>query len=407
MIFRATIALLLAFMLLTANSCSKESRFIPSAKIRKGNFKVTISEEGEIKAKRSVIVTTPNSLKGSAKVVKIVPEGTIVKKGDFILQMDSEEILQAIETIQNDLNVLKAELDKSTANHKFAIKQMELKLENADTRYKMAQMRLKQIEYESSAKQEEEKLSFKLAENDFIETKEGMVLQKIINSTERSALLSRYRQMEIRLQRKVEEGRDLIITAPEDGLVVYAKIWKGDKMAKLQIGDSPWKGQSLIELPDMSEMEVETVVDEVDIARLKKGMKADIILDAYRNTPFNGEIVDISSLARQSNEGFERNVFDVTVKITKSDERLKPGMTSLCSIIVAEYKDAVYIPIESIFVKDSLSFVFIKKGLSYSKKSIKILDKNDTHAVVSGITEKDGEVLLANPEENAEAAEQN
>jgi len=407
MFFRLTILLLLTLLLLTANSCSKESSFIPTAKIRRGSLKVTISEEGEIKAKRSIIVTTPNSLKGSAKVVKIVPEGTVVKKGDFILQMDSEEIQQAIETIQNDLNVLKAELDKSTANHKFSIKQMELKLENAETRYKMAQMRLKQIEYESSAKQEEEKLSFKLAENDFIETKEGMVLQKIINSTERSALLSRYRQMEIRLQRKVDEGRDLIITAPEDGLVVYAKIWKGDKMAKLQIGDSPWKGQSLIELPDMSEMEVETVVDEVDIARLKKGMKADIILDAYRNTPFNGEIVDISSLARQSNERFERNVFDVTVKITKSDERLKPGMTSLCSIIVAEYKDAVYIPIESIFVKDSLSFVFIKEGLSYSKKSIKILDKNDTHAVVSGITEKDGEVLLANPEESAVTAEKN
>jgi len=400
MIFRATIALLLAFLLLTANSCSKESSFIPSAKIRKGNFKVTISEEGEIKAKRSVIVTTPNSLKGSAKVVKIVPEGTIVKKGDFILQMDSEEILQAIETIQNDLNVLKAELDKSAANHKFSIKQMELKLENADTRYKMAQMRLKQIEYESSAKQEEEKLSFKLAENDFIETKEGLALQKIINSTERSALLSRYRQMEIRLKRKVQEGEDLIITAPEDGLVVYAKIWKGDKLAKLQIGDSPWKGQSLIELPDMSEMEVETVVDEVDIARLKKGMKADILLDAYRNTPFAGQIIDISSLARQNNEGFERNVFDVTIKILKPDEKLKPGMTSLCSIIVAEYQDAVYIPIESIFALDSQSFVFVKKGLSYSKKNIKIIDKNDTHAAVTGITENDGEVLLANPEDS-------
>ena len=396
---RGLLPLLLIICLL---SCSSDSGFIPTAKIRSGNFSVTITEQGEIRAKRSVVVTTPNSLKGSAKVVKIVPEGTLVKKGDFLIQMDSEEVSQAIESLQNDLKVLKAELDKSEANHRFAIKQLEIKMENADTRYQMAKMRLKQIEFESSARQEEEKLSFKLAENDYIETKEGLALQKIINATERSALLSRYRQLEMRYERKVQEGQDLVITAPEDGLVVYAKTWKGDKMSKLQIGDSPYRGQSLIELPDMSEMEVETVVDEVDIARLKKGMKAQVVLDAFRDKPFTGVITDISSLARTSNEGFERKVFDVTVKIDRPDEKLKPGMTCLCNLIVQEYADAVYIPIESIFIRDSVSFVYLKSKLSYQKKDIRIVDKNETHATVSGITTQDGEVYLLNPEESME-----
>lgn len=403
MVLRKFYITLVILTLVCLNNCSKENNFLPSAKIRSGHFVVTISEQGEIKAKRSVVVTTPSSLKGNAKVVKIVQEGTIVKKGDFLLQMDSDEIQQAIETIQNELKVLKAELDKSEANHKFSITQMELKLENAETRYKMAQMRLKQIEFESSARQEEEKLAFKLAENDYIETKAGMEVQKIINSTERSTLLFRYRQTELRLERKQQEGRDLIITAPEDGLVVYAKIWKGDKQAKLQIGDSPWRGQTLIELPDMSEMEVETVVDEVDIARLKTNMQAEVRLDAYRNNPFSGVITDISSLARKSNEGFERKVFDVTVKILKPDDKLKPGMTCFCNLIVADYKNVVYVPIESIFFKDSVSYVYLKKGLSYQKKVIKIIDKNETHATVGGLSQTDGEVLLSNPEEIGEA----
>jgi len=86
--------------------------------------------------------------------------------------------------------------------------------------------------------------------------------------------------------------------------VIYSKIWKGNKTGKIQIGDTPWRGQSLIELPDLSEIEVETTVNEVDISKIAIGMKVNIILDAFREKIYTGEITTISRLAHRDYENY-------------------------------------------------------------------------------------------------------
>ena len=146
-------------------SCSKNNlRSNLTTTVKNGSFIVSITETGEIKAKNSVVVTTPRSLRSTAKILEIVPEGSIVKKGDFLLQFDSENVLKEIESIQTELDGLNSDIEKSDANHHFLILQAEIDLENAETSYKLAKMKLKQIEFESEARQEEEKLNFKISE---------------------------------------------------------------------------------------------------------------------------------------------------------------------------------------------------------------------------------------------------
>ena len=196
----------------------------------------------------------------------------------------------------------------------------EIDLENAETSYKLAKMRLKQIEFESQSRQEEEKLSFKISENTYTEVKERLKLQKITNASERSALMSRHKRVKIKLEKKENELNNLRIIAPENGLVVYSKIWKGSRWGKLQVGDTPWRGQDLIELPDLSEMEIETSVNEVDISKISIGMKVNIQLDAYREKTYLGEIENIARLARTSDLDGDVKIFDVTIKVIGENE---------------------------------------------------------------------------------------
>lgn len=369
--------------------------------VKTGPFIVSITETGEIRAKNSVVVTTPRSLRSSAKILEIIPEGSIVKKGDFLLQFDSENVLKEIESIQTELDGLNSDLEKSDANHQFLILQAEIDLENAETSYKLAKMRLKQIEFESQARQEEEKLSFKISENSYTEVKERLKLQKVTNASERSALMSKFKRVKLKLEQKQDELNNLRIVAPENGLVVYSKVWKGSRWGKLQVGDTPWRGQALIELPDLSEMEIETSVNEVDISKISQGMKVNIQLDAYREKTYQGEISDIARLARTSDIEEDVKIFDVTIKVDDADEKMKPGMTSKCEIIINEYQNVDYIPIESVFSEDSLSFVYVKDKIGYHKEYLDIIDKNDVDVAVKGnLAEKD--IYMYNPENGKE-----
>ena len=390
------------FFLLQLTSCSKtENSSDLTVQVKTGPFIVSITETGEIRAKNSVVVTTPRSLRSTAKILEIIPEGSIVKKGDFLLQFDAENVLKEIESIQTELDGLNSDIEKSDANHQFLILQAEIDLENAETSYKLAKMRLKQIEFESQSRQEEEKLSFKIAENSYIEVKERLKLQKVTNTSERSALMSRYKRVKLKLEKKEDELNNLRIIAPENGLVVYSKIWKGSRWGKLQVGDTPWRGQALIELPDLSEMEIETSVNEVDISKISKGMKVNIQLDAYREKIYLGEIADIARLARTSDFEEDVKIFDVTIKVIGADEKMKPGMTSKCEIIINEYENVDYIPVESVFSEDSLSFVYVKDKIGYHKEYLEIIDKNDIHVAVKGEIAEEN-IYLYNPENGKE-----
>ncbi|MCK5759688.1 MAG: efflux RND transporter periplasmic adaptor subunit [Candidatus Delongbacteria bacterium] len=386
------------FLLLQLISCSKsENSSSLTVEVKTGPFVVSITETGEIRAKNSVVVTTPRSLRSTAKILEMIPEGSIVKKGDFLLQFDAENVLKEIESIQTELDGLNSDIEKSDANHQFLLLQAEIDLENAETSYKLAKMRLKQIEFESQSRQEEEKLSFKISENTYTEVKERLKLQKVTNASERSALMSRYKRVRLKLEKKENELNNLRIIAPENGLVVYSKIWKGSRWGKLQVGDTPWRGQALIELPDLSEMEIETSVNEVDISKISTGMKVNIQLDAYREKTYLGEIENIARLARTSDLDGDVKIFDVTIKVVGADEKMKPGMTSKCEIIINEYKNVDYIPVEALFPEDSLSYAYVKDKIGYHKEYLEIIDKNDIHVAVKGkIT--DEKVYLYNPE---------
>jgi HlyD family secretion protein len=91
----------------------------------------------------------------------------------------------------------------------------------------------------------------------------------------------------------------------------------------------------------------------------------------------------------------------ITIKVVGADDKMKPGMTSKCEIIINEYKNMDYIPIESVFSEDSLSFVYVKDKIGYHKEYVEIIDKNDIHVAVKGkISEKN--IYLYNPENGKE-----
>jgi len=191
--------------------------------------------------------------------------------------------------------------------------------------------------------------------------------------------------------------------APSDGIVVYAMVGSGADARKVEVGIIPFEGQDLIYLPDIGSMLVKTVLNEVDLGKVKVDQPVEIELDAFPGVKFNGTVQSIGTLARRqvnpaTGKSTGTKVFDLTIKVDEVDKRLKPGLSATVNIIVSRLKDVLAIPIESVFTTDNNhTFVYLKNGNSFEKRLVEVGQNNDLYVEVkNGLQEKDI-VLLNEP----------
>jgi multidrug resistance efflux pump len=102
----------------------------------------------------------------------------------------------------------------------------------------------------------------------------------------------------------------------------------------VKIGDDIYQGNLLGSVPDLTWMKVNAYVNEVDYLKIKIGQKVKVRMDALPKVVFMGEVNYLGKLCHRKNDKSKEKVFDVEVKILKTDQRLKPGMTVSCEYIL-------------------------------------------------------------------------
>ncbi len=109
--------------------------------------------------------------------------------------------------------------------------------------------------------------------------------------------------------------------------------------------------------PNLNNWVTKTYINEIDISLIKPGQKVKIGVDAFPEKELNGEVVEVANMGLTVPQS-DAKAFEVKIKINGSDEDIKPGMTTSNTIQVGHFDDVVYVPIESVFYNDSLSFVY-------------------------------------------------
>ena len=330
---------------------------LPSTQVQFGKFKIELTATGEIQATQSINISAPRT-RSNLQIVKLVSEGTLVDSGDFLIQFDTDELQKKIDAAQSELEIVQANMQKSDASMDANMAQLVSSLENTQASYELAQLRLEQMAFEADVKVLEEKLRLRQSEISLEQSRTKIESQKTMDAAEKTTLNLKIQQAEAELRKAKQELGQLTMNAPAPGLVVYNKIWKGSNMEKIKVGDTPWRGQALIQLPDLSNMQVETEISEADIGKLEVGQTATIKLDAFPDPTFTGAIDDIASLAHEKEREEDIKVFDVVIKINETDKILKPGMTAKVKILIEAFDDKFYVPIEAVFEKDEAHVIY-------------------------------------------------
>jgi HlyD family secretion protein len=165
------------------------------------------------------------------------------------------------------------------------------------------------------------------------------------------ALCEAQRQELLRLEAALEAAernlQETHLTAPISGLVTQILVEEGENVVT---GTMNNPGTVILEIADLSEMEVEAEVDETDVVYVAAGQPARIEVDALPNTVLRGRVSRVGQSGRSSQEGAD---FRVRVRIDASPSELRPGMTADVEILVNHADSALSIPLQALTVRPS------------------------------------------------------
>lgn len=316
--------------LILAESCGKGKDASQDSSKEKGG---SVIETGELVAVNSQTITLPRYGRRwwEMRIIGILDQGSIVKAGDSIIQLDPTEVKKFIIEMESRLETEIASMEKLKVNNDNKMNDMEAGIKNASASFNLKKLEMEATRFESERSQRIKQLEFKQAQLSFDKEKKKMELSKTILSNDVNIQEIRIQQIERDIEQAYDALNRLTIKAPSSGVFQIGLNQRTGSL--LKIGDNVYVGAMLANIPELSWMKVNTVVNENDFMKLKVGQPVVIRLDAMPSFKINGEITFIGKLCRRKDHDSRQKVFDVEVKILESDERLKPGMTVSCEFL--------------------------------------------------------------------------
>jgi hypothetical protein len=380
------------------NSGDKTEKNIYSD-VHKGSFEIFVFTTGELEAKKSVQINGPEGLRSvgiwQIKITDIVPEGTVVKKGDYIAGLDKSELGTKLKDADNDKQKFQSQYTQTQLDTALQLRQARDEMVNQEYSLKEKQIALEQSAYEPPATIRQIQLDFDRTNRALEQAKKNYELKRnqlVAKMEEAGASLSKAKNSYDQLTELLDK---FTITAPEAGMLIYQREWNGKKRG---VGSTigVWD-PTVATLPDLTVMNSKTYVNEVDIRKIKISQTVQVTLDAYPDKKLTGMVTSVANVGEQSPKN-DSKVFEVVIRINEKDTTLRPSMTTGNRIQVNRLSNVLSIPLESIHnLGDSISYVYIKQGLSLTRQEIVTGETNDNFAVVKeGLSGKE-QIYLSVP----------
>lgn len=384
-------------LLLLAGCKNKVAQDVETCKVKHGVFYIELVEEGEIQATHAINISSPpiSWRFGMLKITDILEDGAKVNAGDTVIRFDPSEVQKAILDAEAELEIAKAELNKMKAQQSSKIEELKANIKISEIAYQISEIKLEQASFESDISRREIRLNLDKAAIALDKAREEIINQEKIHHEEVQQSLLKIKQLQTNLDEAHETLDKLTVVSPASGIAIIRDNWATGN--KWQVGDQPWSGMPMIDLPDLDELKVEAEISEVDIAKIKLGLEAEIKLDAFSDTVYYGKVISVANLAQFKDQDSKIKVFPVEVLIDRASSVFLPGMTVSCRIIVDEIEDVMYIPLEALFTEENEYFVYVKSGSSYDKRQVVIKQKNNDYIVVEKGLEEGILIAMTNP----------
>lgn len=408
---------------------SKKDKVNPYAEAKRGLFEITVSNSGELLAERSIDIRGPELVQSSQqeggqqrggqsggrsgggmqmssrggsfhmedfKITDIVPEGTIVKQGDYIATLDRSSYTNSLNDAITSLATLQSDLELKILDTAMSLTTLRDEIKNQRYTVEEAAITLDQSRYEPPATIRKAELELNKQKRALEQKIKAYTLRKVQikrNIDYQRSLLENQEQLVQNLQTFLAQ---FTIKAPSDGMVIYKKDRMGNKR-KAGSSINPFDNV-VATLPDLTSMLSKLYVSEIEVTKLIKGQKASITVDAFPEKSYSGSVMSIANIGEVLPNS-DAKMFEVIIKVDGSDINLRPSMTTWNKIILKSIPDAVYIPLECVQAGvDSVQYVYKKNK---TRQIVVLGDINDKNIVVEKGLEEGTSIFVVPPDDAA------
>lgn len=313
-----------------------------SIEVQRGSLKKTLLLDGELRAVRSRTIFSTTT--DDAKIVYLPPEGTVVKAGERVAELDSSTILTKIKDSEERIVAAESEIVRTRAQHEAALRDLEVELSKLWLAHEQAKLKAKvPAEVVPRREYQEAQLTLEKARTEYENHLNKIEQKKKEQAAELQVKTIEKEKLQVQLDRARGNLDGMRIKAPTDGMIIYTDHW--NERRKVQVGDVVWGGFPIVRLPDLTEMEVLAQVNEVDGPKLSIGNKAEVKLDSYPDTKITGEVKEISQTAIKASWMAKAKIFRVTIALDQTVmEIMKPGMSAHVAIVTSETAPQLLVP---------------------------------------------------------------
>jgi HlyD family secretion protein len=394
--------------------------------IERADFIHDVTERGNVESASNVEVRCEvQSLRtAGTMILEIVPEGTYVEKGDFLVRLDSSSLendrtKQQIVCATSKAAQTEAENAYNTAliakeeylNGQYKLDEQKilseiLLAEQEDRRSKenlTYSQRLAAKGYITKLQLDAEDFSVRKAANELSSAKLRLeVLEKYTKEKQIRTLESNIRTSEAQQEARkhaheldkrqlevIEEQIDkCMIRAPEAGQVVYAN--SGDRRAGSEViieeGTLIREHQVIVRLPDPKRMQVKARINESRISLVRQGMPATIRLDAFPDLELTGTVQEVSDYPAPG-MWFRGDVkeYETVIRIDNPPPDLKPGLTAQVKIRVDELDGVLQVPVQAIIEQGARHFCVVRNEGQWQAREVLLGPSNEKFVVLCDV----------------------
>ncbi len=389
----------IVFLIVMGKMTSKKDISNLYVESRRGQFDIIVTTTGELQAENSTDIRGPEFTQSrnirvmDIKIQDLVPEGTVVREGDFIATLDRTAFENSLKDELERLITSETNMEMKILDTAVNLSNLRDNIKNLRFTVEEAAITLQQSKYEPPTTIRQAEISLDKANRSLDQAIRGYSLK-----VEQAKSEMRHNKTNLAEQQKrVSDLQNLLlkfdIKAPSPGMVIYKRDRSG---AKRKIGSSinPWDNV-VATLPDMSSMISKTYVNEIDVSKVKKNQHVEISVDAFPEKSYTGTVLSVANIGEQLPNA-DAKVFEVLIEVDGSDPILRPSMTTGNKIITKTVNDVIYIPLESVQAGvDSIPFVYLKRG---DKQIVVLGESNENNVVIEQGLDEGISLYLSTPE---------
>ncbi|MGS0676745.1 efflux RND transporter periplasmic adaptor subunit [Shewanella sp. 125m-1] len=362
--------------------------------VESGILEQQIEVTGELVSANTVSLRPPALRRVWQYQVKMLaPEGSEVKQGDRVAQLDTSTLTQRLSVKAANLATTIQDIETSKLRNAKKLQELKLELAEAKMEQEKSQLKVDISDITVSVIDQQKYLKDEVIAKDRVQLINQKIELEIESAEQRMKMLAGDQQKFASEVAALEKGiKSLTLIAPRDGMVVYGNDQQGNKVAE---GQNIFVGDSVLSIPDLQHMQVNMTIPEVEAGRVKIGQALKIRLDANPEKSFNGKIIELGAVFRVKNQDVPLVIFDAVASIEQPDtEMMRPGMTAKISIDIANNNPELLLSLDAVHYERGKAYV-LKPGIfTESKQYVGLGDMGKERvAITLGLTEGE-EVLL-------------